>query len=98
MRSNKTIISTQKHEIQRVIREHEADSYKVERINQVANKLEKEFERAQHQMMEMLGMHGEEYAQKNERVSSMLQRLDMKMNQVEHQNDRVEREIKSIVE
>ena len=44
LRSNKMIIDNHKHEIQRVVREHEADTYKVERVNQVATKVENQFQ------------------------------------------------------
>lgn len=68
MRGNKTIIENHRHEIQRVVREHEADTYKVQKVNMVASKVEKEFLQVQSQTMEILAMHSEEYRQRTDKM------------------------------
>lgn len=68
MRGNKTIIENHRHEIQRVVREHEADTYKVQKVNMVASKVEREFLQVQSQTMEILAMHSEEYRQRTDKM------------------------------
>lgn len=44
--------------------------------------------------MEMLGMHSEEFRQKTVKMANELQELDMKVGQIEHENDHINGDIK----
>lgn len=43
LRSNRSAIENHKFEIARVVREHEADSFRLERVQQVAHKVDRDF-------------------------------------------------------
>lgn len=43
LRNNRSAIDNHKFEIQRVVREHEADSFRLERVQQVAHKVDRDF-------------------------------------------------------
>ena len=44
--------------------------------------------------MEMLGMHSEEFRQKTVKMANELQELDMKVGQIEHDNDHIRDDVK----
>lgn len=67
-------------------------------MQQVAQKVDRDFGGVQMRTMEMLGMHSEEFRQKTVKMADQVQDLDMKVDQIEHDNDHLRDDLKSASE
>lgn len=70
-------------------REHEADQFRLERVQGLATRLNSDFGDQQLRNLEILAMHDEEFRQRAAAMSKLLTELEMKVAQVDLDNDHI---------